>query len=135
MYAYKKWGKLFFLTVLFCCCVACSSDIPPVLDSSGFEATSTQHMISVAEAEAIVKSNLPTRSYEFFVEYDHKTTVQERSCYRFRVYTKGAEPIIIDNVPVYTAGTYAWACVDVHTGELFELSTTHEELVPWSESD
>ena len=91
--------------------------------------TTTPGKISVSQAQAIIESRLPEKSYKYYLEDNGEEEIEGREYHRFRVYTRGSQPIDDDGTYMYF--TYAWAYVDILTGKLYEYDMGKLELIPW----
>lgn len=91
--------------------------------------TTTSGKISVSQAQAIIESRLPKPSKKYYFEDCGVEEVEGRDYYRFRVYTRGTQPIDDDGTYMYF--TYAWAYVDTQTGTLYEYDIGKMKLIPW----
>ncbi len=121
----KKWVRL---VCVFLCVLLIGGCAAP---SPGGESSPASALLTVSDAETVVKNNLPQVGYELYVEFQSEQTIEDRAYYYFLVYSLGSEPLMGDQGSYYQQFTYAWAYVDALTGELYEMPASGEGLRPW----
>lgn len=117
-------GLLLLLFVLTICsgCTAADKDI-----------SSPENIrLTIEDAKKVVEDATPNNDITFHVENDGSLTFNDREYYRFQIYTLSEQPLEGDQGLYHQQFTYAWACVDVETGQLYELNTAHDALLEWT---